>query len=57
MLPSAFPMRAAALPILTLPLLLSYCGAKQDLLIGEIALVAEAGSSSSAGGSVGAEAL
>jgi hypothetical protein len=48
-------MRAAALPILTLPLLLSYCGAKQDLLIGEIALVAEAGSSSSAGGSVGAE--
>lgn len=42
-------MRAAALPTLALPLLLTYCGSKQDLLIGEIALVSEAGTGSVSG--------
>jgi hypothetical protein len=36
-------MRRAALPVLALPLLLTYCGAKQDLIIGEVALITEAG--------------
>lgn len=50
-------MRAAALPLLALPLLLTYCGAKQDLFIGEVALVAEGGSTgaSVSGGSAGTE--
>ena len=46
-------MRATALPILALPLLLTYCGAKQDLLIGEIALVTEAGTGSVPSGGTG----
>lgn len=48
-------MRARALPILGLPLLLTYCGAKNDLLLGEVALVSESGKSGSAGSSTGAE--
>jgi hypothetical protein len=49
-------MRAAALPTLALPLLLTYCGAKQDLIIGEIAPITEAGTTSGiSGGGAGAE--
>lgn len=38
-------MRAAALPVLALPLLLTYCGASGDLVIGKIEPVAEGGAS------------
>ncbi len=47
-------MRATTLPILALPLLLTYCGSKGDLIIGELAPVIVGGASviPSAGGSV-----
>src|SRR5689334_25229953 len=48
-------MRAAAIPTLALPLLLSDCGAKQDLIIGEIAPITEAGAAGISGGGTGAE--
>lgn len=53
-------MRAAAIPILGLPLvLLNHCGSKADLIIGEIPLVSTAGKTSvvpTAGAGSGAEA-
>jgi hypothetical protein len=48
-------MRTAVVPTLMLPLLLTDCGAKQDLIIGEIAPITEAGTSGISGGGAGAE--
>ncbi|MDF3066806.1 MAG: hypothetical protein K0R38_2407 [Polyangiaceae bacterium] len=47
-------MRAALLPTLAFPLVLTYCGAKGDLVIGEVALTASgSGSITPVGGSAG----
>jgi Concanavalin A-like lectin/glucanases superfamily len=48
-------MRVASPALLALPLLLVDCGSKGDLVIGQILLRGEAGTTSPVGGSVGAE--
>ncbi|HEY6080848.1 MAG TPA: LamG-like jellyroll fold domain-containing protein [Polyangiaceae bacterium] len=50
-------MRAAALPVLALPLLLTYCGAKHELVIGEVTppIVAMGGTSVIPNAGVGGE--
>jgi hypothetical protein len=50
-------MRLSVVHLVTLPVLLSYCGSKQDLLIGEVApaVTAEAGSGTSPSSGMGGE--
>ena len=47
-------MRLAALPLLASPLLLAHCGAKHDLVIGELTPLSEAGTTNATSGSAGA---
>jgi hypothetical protein len=49
-------MRLASFLVLTLPLLLAHCGSKQDLVIGEIRSLSEAGTTSVTAGSAGVAA-
>lgn len=48
-------MRAAFLPVLAVTLVLTDCGSKQDLIIGELRLKDQAGTAGMSGGSAGAE--
>jgi hypothetical protein len=56
LLSSALLMRAGLVHLVTLPLLLTYCGSKQDLLIGEVApITTDGGSNVVPGAGVGGE--